>query len=281
MNNNNNNVGFFINVKEKIFSIVENTPNNKPIYFKAGILPNNFFLKNEKINIIDAVNFFKKIRKNINSEKITIQDIKNPENQKELMNAAVLSGFSSVLIRDWEDNIEALAIPTSTYYKKGSTVFFYKKNNIKYITVYIFENNKIKNTVTYSGSTHDNLIYIAKFLLEQKIKNIEILGDFNNMKEIKHFFFSFKIKVSIYNIWQNFFTLESFVPSIFKIDSHFYIKPYLLSLTDKTLESFFKQFYDYIGLKEWKNNIKNYNDFYSARKKHNQLDNIKKINIRK
>lgn len=279
--NNNNNIGFFIDIDKKKFLITESSSKNTPLYFKKGIIPDNFFLENKKIDIINAVDFFKKIKKNTTSEKITIQDIDNIPEQKELVKAATLSGFSNVLVRDWEDSIESIAVPTSNTFGVDSTLFFYKKNNKDYINLYTFENKKIKNTVKYSGSTHDNLIYIVKFLIDQNIKHIYILGDFKNIKEIKQFFFSFKIKVDTYNIWQNFFKIDNFIPNIFYKDSHQYIKSYSLSLNEKTLKEIFRHFYDEIGFNEWNNTLNNYNNIYNLQKEEKKLNNIKNININK
>jgi hypothetical protein len=98
----NTTAGFFIDNRNFFIVEIENNKElgNIPINFKKGKLPLNIYSANTKINIINAVNFFKKIREDIGAKNIVFQDLKNTENQKELIKASKIAGFETQLVRD-------------------------------------------------------------------------------------------------------------------------------------------------------------------------------------
>ncbi len=277
-------VGFFIDNK-KFFAVeAENNKilGNIPIYFKKGLLPKNIYNNKNEINIINSVNFFKKLREDIKSKKIVFQDIKNIKNQKELIKAAHLAGFSEEKVADWKDNVESLLVPWSNNKDNYSVLFFHNENYKELISLYIIENNKIKNTINYSGDIEENILNIAKELKKVKIKKIFISGDFVNIERLKELFFALKIKSEILNIWHNFFDTNSFIPNVFFNESHVFMKAYSLALPEEKLTEIFSFIYDRNGLLERQKIIENYNrtflNIHQRNTKNNQA--ISKLNIK-
>jgi hypothetical protein len=141
------------------------------------------------------INFFKKIKSNLKTNKINIQIISNEYKKKEIISNLKIAGFQEINIRDFQDNIKNLVIDKENIER---TIFAeFQEENINF---YFLEEKYIykKESISFSDLNKEK---IEKLFEGIDHKHIFISGNFKNkLEEIKKIFYYSGIKVHIFNI---------------------------------------------------------------------------------
>lgn len=210
----------FENNQIKIIQVKKNNKNYSPIYWNTIDFDlNNLLGKTEMIAI------FKKIKSNLKTNNINIEIVANDKKTKKIASNLKIAGFQEIKFTNWDYNINYLFINKDTIERTIFALFQWDNS----VNFYHVKENHIYKKEKYSWD-EINTEKINNFFELIDHKHIFISGNITGrIDEIKERFFEADIKVHVFNIWNNILSFKEKIPSLFKNESHEYLK--VISLT--------------------------------------------------
>ena len=221
--------------KNKIIAIKlgERDKNFYPIFW--NILDFNFSSFKDKTEMVE---FFKKIQKNLKTNKINFdQKGYSKDEEKEILSNLKIAGFEKINLVNWDFNIQNLILDKNIF-EKTIFAFFETEEKIK---LFYFKDKHIYKIQEINFSDLNKEI-IEKIFEDILHRHIFISGYFENrLEEFEKIMRENEIKVHIFNLWTNILDFNLTLPALFKNESHKYIKAISLALPPQEEIAYIKE----------------------------------------